>query len=241
MKTWIHIVVATAGLSLLAAGCRTATSAGKKSKPVFPEEEVRLSEEVALTMVKLPSGLYMGKYEVTQAQWDALMEIDPSYFKGGDLPVERISWEDCNVFLARLNGLDSVKASGFTFSLPTEKDWEYACRAKSKGDYCRLVDGTEVAKETLGTVAWYKDFSKKWEDRPLPVGQKEPNAFGLYDMHGNVWEWTSSPLGGKYVFRGGSWFELPAECTAVVRRYEPPDYSYYALGFRLAARRAEGE
>ena len=85
-----------------------------------------------------------------------------------------------------LNSMPEVKKSGLTFRLPTEKEWEYACRAASTGDYCKLADGTEITKGTLGDVAWYEDNSGK---KTHPVGQKKPNAFGLHDMHGNVLEW----------------------------------------------------
>lgn len=133
----------------------------------------------------------MGKYEVTQAQWEAVMGRNPSasWNKGADNPVGNISWSDCQEFLKKLNNLSPVMESGLVFRLPTEEEWEYACRAGATGKYCKLADGTEITTETLGQVAWFEGNSG---NHMHPVGQKKPNAFGLYDMHGNAQEWTST-------------------------------------------------
>ena len=188
------------------------------------------------SMVAIPGKNFkMGKYEVTQEQWEAVMGENPSDFKAPNNPVENVSWEDCKKFLEKLNSMPEVKKSGLTFRLPTEKAWEYACRAGSTGDYCKLADGTEITKGTQGEVAWYEDNSGK---KTHPVGQKKPNAFGLYDMHGNVWEWcedlyqAGSPT---RVFRGGSWKDRSGICAAGVRSYFYPDFLEGYLGFRLAA------
>ena len=134
-----------------------------------------------------------------------------------------------------LNSMPEVKKSGLTFRLPTEKEWEYACRAASTGDYCKLADGTEITKGTLGDVAWYEDNSGK---KTHPVGQKKPNAFGLYDMHGNVWEWCEDLYwagNSNRVNRGGCWFSSSRRCTAGFRGSNGPDERDLTLGFRLAA------
>ena len=162
--------------------------------------------------VTLTKPFYMGVYEVTQAQWKAVMGDNPSYFKGDDLPVERVSWEDCQKFVVKLK---EKLGEGFTCRLPTEAEWEYACRAGSNTAYCF---GDEEAG--LGQYAWYGENSDK---RTHPVGQKKPNAWGLYDMHGNVWEWCQDWFDSAYygtstdqdpkgpssgsarVLRGGSW------------------------------------
>ncbi|MBQ6140761.1 MAG: formylglycine-generating enzyme family protein [Kiritimatiellae bacterium] len=187
-------------------------------------------------MVAIPGKNFkMGKYEVTQAQWQAVMGDNPSHFKGADNPVEKVSWNDCKKFLEKLNSMPEAKASGLTFRLPTEKEWEYACRAGSTGDYCKLADGTEITSSNLGEVAWYDDNSER---KTHPVGQKKPNAFGLYDMHGNVWEWCEDLYQAGYsyrVLRGGGWLHDCWNCAADNRVTDPPGYRYYHIGFRLAA------
>ena len=193
-------------------------------------------EEIIETMVQIPGKDYlMGKYEVTQAQWQSIMEDNPSYFTG-DLsrPVERISWYDCQEFIKKLNSRTEVKSAGITFRLPTEKEWEYACRAGSTGKYGLLADGREGALEEMG---WYDDNSGR---KTHPVGQKKPNAWGLYDMHGNVLERTASVIG-----RGGSWDDCAEYCEADYRSsYHPVSSRDDSLGrgddnlgFRIAASR----
>jgi len=174
-------------------------------------------------MVAIPGKNFkMGKYEVTQEQWEAVMGENPSEFKGSNNPVENVSWEDCKKFLEKLNSMPEVKKSGLTFRLPTEKEWEYACRAGSTGDYCKLADGTKITKSTLDEVAWYGDNSG---NKTHPVGQKKPNAFGLYDMHGNVCEWCEDLYaagGSNRVGRGGGWRDDSRYCTAGNRDYYYP-------------------
>ncbi len=187
---------------------------------------------LAHNMVPIPGKNYaMCKYEVTQALWEAVMGENPSQFKGADLPVEEVFWNDCQKFLEKLNALPEVKASGKTYRLPTADEWEYACRAGATGDYCMLAGGAEITKETLGEVAWYGDNSDR---KTHPVGQKKPNAFGLYDMHGNVLEWTSTGDGVFRFYCGGSWCSRARGCRAGYRNWFNPDDRYYSLGFRLA-------
>ena len=189
--------------------------------------------KLAPDMVPIPGQDYsICKYEVTQALWFAVMGENPSEFKGADRPVENVSWDDCQKFLEKLNALPEVKASGKTYRLPTADEWEFACRAGATGDYCRLADGTEISKATLGDVAWY---GEGWETGAThPVGQKKPNAFGLYDMHGNVSEWTSTADGNNRVSCGGSWRYSASRCKADYRGGSLPDYRGNFLGFRLA-------
>lgn len=207
---------------------------------VNAQKEANSSKEeisgIIRNMVAIPGKSFkMGKYEVTQAQWQAVMGDNPSHFKGTDNPVEKVSWNDCKKFLEKLNSMPEVKASGLTFRLPTAKEWEYACRAGSTGDYCKLADGTEITESTLDEVAWYDDNS---DNKTHPVGQKKPNAFGLYDMHGNVWEWCEDLYragNSDRVYRGGSWYYNSGDCAAGRRVSNYPDLRFYSLGFRLAA------
>jgi formylglycine-generating enzyme required for sulfatase activity len=170
--------------------------------------------------------------EVTQAQWRAVMGNDPSHFRGDDLPVEQVSWDDVQVFIRRLNKLDPQRR----YRLPTEAEWEYACRAGTSER--RVAD--------LGDVAWWHGNSAS---QTHPVGQKQPNAWGLYDMLGNVWElcddWKDSypaaavtdptgPAHGYYkVSRGGGWFDVAPAANPTFRSSPAPDYRGNSLGFRL--------
>jgi formylglycine-generating enzyme required for sulfatase activity len=149
-------------------------------------------------LVKL-SPFFIGKYQITQAQWKAVMGKNPSHFKGDDLPVENALWDDVAQFCEAAS-----KRSGKTYRLPTEAEWEYACRAGSTTKYCFGDD-----EESLGDYAWYSENSG---DTTHPVGQRKPNAWGLYDMHGNVWEccedvwhrgYNGAPTDGSAWLSGG--------------------------------------
>ena len=206
------------------------------------------------SMVKIPgTSFLMGKYEVTQAQWEMVMGENPSEFKNPDNPVENVSWEDCREFLKKLNANPAVQKSALTFRLPSEKEWEYACCAGLTGNYCRLADGTEITEDTLGLVAWFADNADR---KTHPVGQKQPNAFGLYDMHGNVCEWTDTAeviilrdyeaedyrFLANRVSRGGSIYSSASLCGAssriIVYQDRSQDFPFNQLGkvgFRLCA------
>jgi formylglycine-generating enzyme required for sulfatase activity len=195
------------------------------------------SNEKPAHQVTIREGFYMGRYEVTQTQWRALMGNNPSYFKGHGIPVERVSWDDAVTFIARLN----AQNNGYTYRLPTEAEWEYAARAGTAGDYAGELDA----------MAWYVVNSGT---QTHPVGVKLPNAFGLYDMHGNVWEWcadgyhdnyTGAPTDGsawssagkpKYrVVRGGSWYDSASLCRSSNRDWVAPDSRSFSIGIRLVA------
>src|ERR1043165_6570585 len=148
--------------------------------------------------VTISNGFYMGKYEVTQAQWQKVMGNNPSYFKGANLPVEQVSWNDAAAFVARLN----AQHDGYTYRLPTEAEWEYACRAGTTGDNAGNVDamawyGNNSGQARLdATNIWHNDHENYFKriadngNQTHPVGRKQPNAWGLYDMQGNVAEWV---------------------------------------------------
>jgi formylglycine-generating enzyme required for sulfatase activity len=199
-------------------------------------------DETPLHRVRISRPFYLGKYEVTQAQWTAVMGNNPSKFKGQNNPVEQVSWDDAQIFIEQLNAQEGHNR----YRLPTEAEWEYAARAGTTGAYSF---GDDAA--SLGEYGWYEDNSG-WEAHP--VGQKQPNAWGLYDMHGNVWEWVedwygesyyrNSPLtdpagpssAGSYhrVFRGGAWYSNVRHCRSAMRYDIPSGLSYGTLGFRLA-------
>ena len=182
---------------------------------------------------------WMGKTEVTQAQWQYVMGNNPSYHLGDDLPVEQVSWHDAQEFCRRLSSL-----SDYSIQLPTSTEWEYACRASSSFLYSFGND-----EETLGLYAWYDGNSKA---KTNPVMTKQPNAWGLYDMHGNVWEWcadkhTDSPsttqepsVDSFYVYKGGAWNFNPIYLMAPLQGRYFPHYRSYALGFRIMAKKKNG-
>ena len=178
----------------------------------------------------------MGKFPVTEVQWEALMGKKPSHSNGRDCPAT-VSWHDCREFLSELNAHPTVKKSSLLFSIPTKEDWMFACRAGATGDYCKLADGTEITKDTLGEVAW---FEKNSYGKIHPVGKKKPNAFGLYDMLGNVSEWTSTePFDEEdhedcalRVLCGGNWNDEAEECETSHRFWDDLRLPH---GFRLCA------
>ncbi len=167
---------------------------------------------------------YLGKYPVTQQQWEAVMGSNPSHFKGGRLPVEMVSWDDAQLFIQKLNQLSGKKH----YRLPTEEEWEYACRAGTTSEYYFGDDESQ-----LGEYAWYEGNAGRTTH---PVGQKKPNEWGLYDMAGNVWEWTDSWYDSSRSFRvirGGSWGCSAVGCRSANRYDFQPDVRYDYVGFRL--------
>ena len=203
--------------------------------------------------VRITKPFYLGKYPVTQEQWQAVMGNNPSYFKGPKNPVEQVSWDDCQEFLKKLNAkLGSLHPGNLPegageFRLPTEAQWEYACRAGSTTRYCFGDD-----ESTLGDYAWYNANSGSTTH---PVGEKKPNAWGLCDMHGNVWQWcrdwyggyadsgTDDPTGpatGSYrVLRGGGWSGGAGFCRSAGRGGYSPVIRCRDLGFRVSRVPAE--
>ncbi len=219
--------------------------------------------------VTLTEGFWMAKTETTQAQWLALMSGNPSHFQGDRLPVERVSWEEGKGFAAALT--DRMRREGkldpgWEFRLPTEAQWEYACRAGTTTAYY-----TGDNEQALHEAGWYSGNSDRKPSRmgvwvrsiPVfagwvkgitgrqtwPAGKLEENAFGLQDMHGNVWEWCEDvygeygegkvldPIGPREgpdrVIRGGSWHTPAVFCRSAYRAWGGPDFRYNYLGFRV--------
>ena len=225
-------------LCAMAAGLLGCSDSNARKEPARPESKRAVESGVVIStlvksMVTIPGkGYKMGKYEVTQAQWEAVMGTNPSKFKSENNPVEKVSWNDCQEFLKKLNAVPEVKSSGLFFRLPTEAEWEHACRAGSAGDYCKLTDGAEVNEETLGDVAW---FRKNSHGETHPVGKKKPNAYGLYDVLGNVGEWTLATTGSVRVFRGGSWTAAARHCACASGDELALSARFGHIGFRLLA------
>ena len=213
---------------------REEREAAKARRVISSPEGKAAVESILASMIDIPGKDFkMGKTEVTQAQWEAIMGENPSHFKGENNPVETVSWNDCQSFLSLLNSIPIVKDSGLTFRLPTAEEWEYACRAGATGKYCKLEDGTEIIIEWgLRYVAWFKDNSG---DKTHPVGQKKPNAFGLYDMLGNVCEWSSTFGSGYCDNHGGSWDDSAKNCESSSQYWCGPSFRYISTGFRLCA------
>jgi formylglycine-generating enzyme required for sulfatase activity len=200
-------------------------------------------DETPQHWVRISKPFYLGIYEVTQAQWTAVMENNPSKYKYDDRsnPVEQVSWDDAQAFIERLN----AKEGHSRYRLPTEAEWEYAARAGSTSAYSFGNDSGQLGRYAWCGVDWDLGLTH-------PVGQKQPNAWGLYDMYGNVWEWVqdwygenyyrSSPAtdpagpwsGWRRVVRGGNWSSLAWSCRSANRGSYPPGSRDDRLGFRLA-------
>ena len=203
-----------------------------------PEMKNSWTEERPIHQVTLTNDYYIGKYEVTQSLWCALMDNNPSYFKGDNLPVEQVSWDDCQKFINKLNDI-----TGRKFRLPTEAEWEYAARGGKKSRGYQYSGSNKISD-----VAWYSSNS---EHKTQPVGLKLANELGLYDMSGNVDEWCfdrfgfysalsqTNPLGADdgicRVYRGGSWEQTAGFCrSSDCSNYGTSKNRIYNLGFRLA-------
>lgn len=187
--------------------------------------------ELVNNMVDIPGNEYkICKYEVTQAEWEAVMGENPSRFKGYDRPVEGVSWYDCQRFLKKLNAMPEVKMTGLTYRLPMAEEWLYAYCAGGSGS--EMADGSEITEDTFDAIAWCEDNSG---GETHSVGQKQPNAWGLYDMFGNVYEWTSTFVYDHYEIYGGCWLNNAAECMSRPMSCARPNDRDNRYGLRLVA------
>ena len=215
-----------------------------------PENEAgRDSRETSQHQVTLRP-FFMSKYPITQNQYQAIMGNNPSYFKGGNRPVERVNWEDAIQFCRQL-----FKRTGKGYMLPSESQWEYACRA---GTTTPFYFGETITSELVnydGNYTYGKAPKGKYRGKTTGVGNFPPNSFGLYDMHGNVWEWCQdiwhsnydgAPVDGnawvnrgnstRRVRRGGSWDHGPRRCRSAFRNYYlSVGTNDYYFGFRLVS------
>lgn len=211
------------------------------------EENGRDDDEGPQHEVEISRGYWLGETPVTQAQWQAVMGGNPSEFKGAENPVEKVSWEECGEYTAKLNAM----MPGLGARLPSEAEWEYACRAGTTAAFNNGADCTKPEGEdpALSKLGWYGENSGHSSHA---VGQKRPNDWGLYDMHGNVWEWcedwfgsygkreeldpTGPETGDGRVVRGGCWDGYARCCRSACRNWgHPSDRFNGRLGFRLAA------
>ena len=240
---WLLLVTAMAGGCVLSGvhwrqslrGLETAQSEYAAAQARFQSADD--TEKPAHTVI-LTKPFYVGKFVVTQEQYQAVVGTNPSNFKGKDNPVEQVSWDDAQAFCKKL-----TEQSKQAVRLPTEAEWEYSCRAGTTTSY---YSGDSEA--SLARVAWYSENSN---GATHPVCQKEPNAFGLYDMHGNVWHWCDDWYGHDYygksdaenphgpangdshVLRGGSWRGGPGRCQSAFRDWFNPDGRSSFGGFRV--------
>ena len=190
--------------------------------------------------VTIAKSFAIGKTEVTQAQWQAVMGNNPSNFTtcGDTCPVEQVSWDDVQAYIKKLNA-----KTGKNYRLPTEAEWEYACRAGEQQEYCGSDSADSVSWNSFNSGSFFFNT-------PHPVATKQANGFGLYDMSGNVWEWVEDSYHDNYagaptdgsawggnsmrVLRGGSWGYDPKFARASSRSKFGTTYRYYSYGFRLA-------
>ena len=215
-----------------------------------PIEEEGADNDEEQHQVTIGKDYYLGVTEVTQGQYEKVMGTNPSYFQkrvirksdSSMYPVEQVSWEDAVEFCKKLSDLPEEKKAGRVYRLPTEAEWEYACRAGSKAAYSFGANS-----KTLGDYAWFGENSG---NQTHPVGEKKANAWGLYDMHGNVWEWCSDwygvypkgsvsdpsgpSEGSSRVCRGGFWRDGAAGCRSANRGGDAPSIRGGNLGFRVA-------
>jgi len=215
-----------------------------------PIEEEGAGKDESQHQVTISKDYYLGVTEVTQGQYEKVMGTNPSHFQKRVIrktdskmyPVEQVLWKQAVEFCKKLSELPEEKKAGRVYRLPTEAEWEYACRAGSKTAY-----SFGESQKSLGDYAWFDGISNV---QTHPVGEKKPNAWGLYDMHGNVWEWCSDwygdypegavsdpagPLeGSDRVRRGGGWCGGAAICRSASRGRSGPSIRYFYDGFRVA-------
>ncbi len=211
-----------------------------------PPEEAERGDDETQHSVTLTEGFYLGIHPVTQAQWRAVMGNNPSQFQGENLPMENVPWRNCRMFCEKIS-----QTNGNRYRLPTEAEWEYACRA---GTTTTFQFGETITTDQANYDDKYPySQSKKGVDRrqTTPVGSFPPNGWGLFDMHGNVWEWCADWFGSKYykrsprqdpqgpergsyrVLRGGFWSDNACYCRAAYRHNEPPGARFSSIGFRV--------
>ena len=193
--------------------------------------DVECNNSIEMKFRLIPSGSFsIGVHEVTQSQYESVMGANPSANKGANNPVEHVSWNDAVAFCVKLSSLPAEVAAGRVYRLPTEAEWEYACRAGTTTAYS-FGDN----EKDLGEYAW---FGVNSGNLTHEVGKKLPNGWGLYDMHGNLWEWCSDADGSR---RGGSWGDNTVLCRSAFRVTNDLSLRTSSDGFRLALSSPSGK
>ncbi|WP_347986371.1 formylglycine-generating enzyme family protein [Methylomonas sp. AM2-LC] len=211
-----------------------------------PEDESQREDDETQHSVLLTKGFWLADTTVTQALWQSVMQNNPSKFKGENKPVETVSWDDANAFINILNQIKPELA----LCLPTEAQWEYACRAGTKTPFYfgQQIDASQVNYD--GQFPYNNGPVSEYREQTVEVKTLPPNAWGLYEMHGNVLEWcldyygkyipdqatdpTGEDSGAARVLRGGSWNFNGRICRSAFRFYDHPDYASQRIGFRLS-------
>jgi formylglycine-generating enzyme required for sulfatase activity len=267
IKRWLAVPAFRSQVTdLIGAAQLTKIEAGEVAEEALAADDVQEVADLAMRLMPIPTGsfsmgsvlgdaserpvhlvtiatpFWLGEFEVTQAQWRRVMGTGPSKFSGPSLPVEQVSWEDAQEFCRKLTERERAAGrlpKGYVYRLPTEAEWEYACRAGA-GD-------AELALGSVSDGGWHRENSGGGTHA---VGQKKANAWGLCDMRGNVWEWcadwmgdypessetdpTGAPSGTRRVLRGGGWLDLPGQCSPAARIGYAPSIRDADLGFRIA-------
>ena len=207
-----------------------------------PEDETIRYDNETQHAVTIQQGFWLAETETTQKLWKAVMGENPSANKGDDLPVERVSWNDCVAFIAKAN--KQCAQEKYLFALPTEEEWEYACRAGTRTPFS-FGESLNGDKANCNGLYAYGGAKKEgpWLQKTTPAGVYPSNAWGLFDMHGNVWEWcesfyaeygeTPNSDDKEHVVRGGSWSSRATNCRAAYRGRLGDDEREFDVGFRL--------
>ena len=251
-KVTMKLVLIPAGKFLMGSPDVEQKEAAKSAAAVGVKEEdarklfANESPQHEVTISPGAPGFYMGVYEVTQGQYEQVMGKNPSNFKGPQNPVDTVSWDDAVEFCKKLSA-----KTGKTVQLPTEAQWEYACRAGAKTPFNTGETISTDQANYNGNYTYGNGAKGEYRQKTTPVGSFKPNAFGLYDMHGNVWQWCADwydekyygnspkadptgPADGQFrVLRGGSWISYPRSCRSAYRHYYYPVNRDYYLGFRV--------
>jgi len=204
-------------------------------------EEGDRGRNTPLHSVTISRPFEIGIHEVTQKQYEAVMGTNPSQYKGADNPVDSVSWNDAVEFCQKWSAMPAEKAAGNIYRLPTEAEWEFACRAGTSSKFCFGDDESQLVD-----YAWFKKTARSTSH---PVGQKEPNLWGIYDMHGNVYEWCqdyyapyqAGPVtdpkgdetGPQRILRGGGFTNITNYCRSAERSYVSVDTIRHSYGFRV--------